>query len=75
MQSYRIDHEGEDGKTVVQYFDDNRGKAINAARRLSRKGLTVYMIRAEGDYGQGFDDKGQIVFAEGRIIDRDGEAA
>ena len=72
MQSYRIDYTDDNDKLVVKYFGYDRARAMAAARRISRKGILTYVIVSAGTCRDLYKDTGHIVFADGRIVDRDG---
>ena len=75
MATYHIDYSDADDKYVAKYFYDDRSRAMAAARRLSRKGLLVYMVRSDGFCRSEYRNTGHICFSNGVIVDRDGEAA
>jgi hypothetical protein len=84
FESYRVDFmpAGETENPEIEYFDGNREKALRRARAISRRRdehgfpIMAYLIRAVGDNTVGpFEDTGQIVYCEGRIVERDGIAA
>jgi len=75
MQSFKVDYADDDDKIVTKYFGDDRARAMATARRISRKGLLTYMVRAarpSDDFNANYQDTGHVVFSNGVIVDRDG---
>jgi hypothetical protein len=72
MIDYKIDYD-DDGKYVAQHFGTDRNKAMRAARRISKKGHLVYVVGAAGYNRATYADVGHICFADGVIVERDGE--